>query len=1028
MLELYHSKKNKIFHNINEGYIPLKGNNKKKKIFFVYLVIAIILFLITIFLLNNNYPHHNEAQQSKKRVRTQYSREEALKRGRNYLNICLEGLLINNQSIIKYNEIKISVIIPLYNNEKMIKSVIRSIQNQNMKEIEIIIINDFSKDNSSKVVEEIQKEDPRIKLINNKKNLGILHSRAIGVLEAKGKYILNLDHDDLFFDEDVFETVYYEAEEGNFDIISFIDIQGNNYYCSIKRMKDGWCSYHPDNITVYQPELTYYPIFKDEKFAYIDIRIWGKLIRTEIHKKALNLLGKERYSVYNVINEDIIWLFSICSLAQSYKYIRKYGIFHKRDKASASLIVTKEHFTHMDIFFSEILFDLSKNENKKYSSFIIANIKRKKYFTLTNESTKLYLIKVIKKILSCRYIEEKYKYQIKQSFKDLGIINEKILEKPLNIQRNEISLEVINSLNKQYIIEIGDKLNVVSKYFNNSFTIYIYKNISIFEEISGEAPIINFGECYNKVKKHYNLLDFPIITIIRNKTNNNPFGKDENRYVFSFPESGEIINTTNVCDENDKIIIIEDIKNLMNDLDHQKEKYINGLARQGINIFNLSDKFYNDICYNYESPYNKDIPLRERVSFFVKNLTICDKGCENKGVDFQKMNVKCECIFNNILINKNNDKISERNLSEIMDNISFLNIEVLKCFSKIVNKSNFHKIIGGYLTLCLLIIQTICALKFWFIDLDFINKHISFLLDSFLLYKEKNIDFPPKRKKNKKNKGMMKFIGALKENYSLSYAQTRKKNIFNINENSKLIKNKKKENPINENPFSDYYLNIIKNYIDDSSNDNDSNTLNKEKIKFCDFFSEKYKNIHLTFNIFCDNEAIKPRTIKIILFISTIELYLVINGLFYNEKYLSKLLYSNKSENFFSFIPRRIIYFIYIFVINFIYGYLMKYFYINEDKLKCIFAKFYKDNLKIKNKLLLIAKEIKIKFILSIIFSISFSSFSFIYISCFNIAYPYIRKEWIKSSIFIFIVMELIYFPIIVFWYYIRFLAIKISG
>ena len=120
----------------------------------------------------------------------------------------------------------------------MIKSVIRSIQNQNMKEIEIIIINDFSKDNSVQVISEMQKEDQRIKLINNKKNLGILHSRAIGILQAKGKYILNLDHDDLFLDEDVFETVYYEAEDGNFDIVSFIDIQARNYHSPINKMKD----------------------------------------------------------------------------------------------------------------------------------------------------------------------------------------------------------------------------------------------------------------------------------------------------------------------------------------------------------------------------------------------------------------------------------------------------------------------------------------------------------------------------------------------------------------------------------------------------------------------------------------------------------------------------------------------------------------------------------------------------------------------------------------------------------------------
>ena len=305
----------------------------------------------------------------------------------------------------------------------MIKSVIRSIQNQNIKEIEIIIINDFSKDNSSKIIELMQKEDPRIKLINNKKNLGILYSRAIGVFEAKGKYIVNLDHDDLFFDEDVLETALNEAEEGNFDILSFIDVQARHYYARVKNMRDGLCSHNPDNSIIYQPELSYYLIFKNERFAFVDIRIWGKLIKNEVYKKAMNLLGKERYSIFNIINEDIIGIFSISMVAQSYKYIKKYGIFHYNNKNTASRTTTKNHFMYMDIYFSEILFDLSKNENKKYAAFIIIPIKYKYYYTIKDEKTKLYLIKVIKKILNCEYIEEKYKTQIKNEYSYLGNLN-----------------------------------------------------------------------------------------------------------------------------------------------------------------------------------------------------------------------------------------------------------------------------------------------------------------------------------------------------------------------------------------------------------------------------------------------------------------------------------------------------------------------------------------------------------------------------------------------------------------------------
>ena len=63
--------------------------------------------------------------------------------------------------------------------------------------------------------------------------MGILFSRSIAVLEAKRKYILNLDQDDFFLDENLFDIFYEEAEEGNFDIVSFIEIEIKNYNAKI---------------------------------------------------------------------------------------------------------------------------------------------------------------------------------------------------------------------------------------------------------------------------------------------------------------------------------------------------------------------------------------------------------------------------------------------------------------------------------------------------------------------------------------------------------------------------------------------------------------------------------------------------------------------------------------------------------------------------------------------------------------------------------------------------------------------------
>ena len=414
----------------------IKNKSLKKTLSFSILkklIIPISLFLISFLIIlrlsvinsyknnrTNNYININKTEikvQKLNNTRKRLPREEALKRGKEYMNKCLKGLLFNHQTFTKSNEPKITAIIPVYNSQNIVKSAIRSIQNQLMTDIEIILVNDFSKDNSLKIIEEMRNEDPRIRIINNEKNMGILYSRCIGVLEAKGKYILNLDQDDFFLDEDLFDALYEEIEDGNFDIVSFMDLEINNYDVDINKMNDGPCTHHPDNLIVRQPELPYFPMFKDEHFDYVDVQIWGKIFKTEIYKKAVNLLGKERYSTYNAINEDIVGVFSICIVAESYKYMRKYGIFHLVGHLTASRRVTREHNSKMIIFLSEIIYDLSKNEYKKYAAILILNLS-----TFNNEINQ-YLRNFLKKIMNSEYIGEKYKEKIRKKFSELGVLN-----------------------------------------------------------------------------------------------------------------------------------------------------------------------------------------------------------------------------------------------------------------------------------------------------------------------------------------------------------------------------------------------------------------------------------------------------------------------------------------------------------------------------------------------------------------------------------------------------------------------------
>lgn len=92
----------------------------------------------------------------------------------------------------------ISVIMAAYNSEKTIEGAISSVLEQTYANIELIIVNDFSKDSTCEIVERYTKSDSRVKLINNKTNLGVSATRHHGVKAAKGNWLAFLDSDDIW--------------------------------------------------------------------------------------------------------------------------------------------------------------------------------------------------------------------------------------------------------------------------------------------------------------------------------------------------------------------------------------------------------------------------------------------------------------------------------------------------------------------------------------------------------------------------------------------------------------------------------------------------------------------------------------------------------------------------------------------------------------------------------------------------------------------------------------------------------------
>ena len=125
----------------------------------------------------------------------------------------------------------VSVIIPVYNVEKYVKEAIGSIQNQTYKNLEIIVIDDGSVDNTYKIVETLAKDDNRIKLYRNEKNLKIVKTLNRALSLANGEYIGRMDGDDISDIERIEKKVNFLEKNKEFDLvgcsIKAIDTNGN---------------------------------------------------------------------------------------------------------------------------------------------------------------------------------------------------------------------------------------------------------------------------------------------------------------------------------------------------------------------------------------------------------------------------------------------------------------------------------------------------------------------------------------------------------------------------------------------------------------------------------------------------------------------------------------------------------------------------------------------------------------------------------------------------------------------------------
>ena len=187
-------------------------------------------------------------------------------------------------------ESKISVIVPVYNIEKYIVKTVESIRNQTHKNLEIILVDDGSSDNSGRILDDIAAKDSRIQVIHQE-NFGVTSARIAGIKIATGDWIGFVDGDD-FIEPDMYDVLLKNAVEYQADIshcgYQMVFPSRVDYYHNTKRK------------VLQDVQKGLYDLLSGD---YVEPGLWNKLYRSSIVKDVIN---QDLVDKSIKINEDIL--------------------------------------------------------------------------------------------------------------------------------------------------------------------------------------------------------------------------------------------------------------------------------------------------------------------------------------------------------------------------------------------------------------------------------------------------------------------------------------------------------------------------------------------------------------------------------------------------------------------------------------------------------------------------------------------------------------------------------------------------
>ena len=240
------------------------------------------------------------------------------------------------------HDIKVSVVMPIYNAGDYLTRAIGDILQQTLPELELICVNDGSTDNSLSIIKSFMKKDQRIKLINQQ-NAGTSVARNVGIEAAVGQYIIFLDADD-FYEKNLLKLLYDAAEKDNLDVaVARFDIYNDSQDKYSVPMEE------PHSGIFVGGSVTSKNEHPDFILSSTTGYVWNKLFRTTFVKNMELAFDPELY-----VFEDVCFVCSALALAERVARIDDTLIHHRVYSEQSRARLFRKYYSQVPVVYKKL--------------------------------------------------------------------------------------------------------------------------------------------------------------------------------------------------------------------------------------------------------------------------------------------------------------------------------------------------------------------------------------------------------------------------------------------------------------------------------------------------------------------------------------------------------------------------------------------------------------------------------------------------------------------------------------------------